>query len=95
MKVALCDGSEVEYEPEYTDDHCDECGHLVGRHVNNKPRFHGETEWRKGKPFCSRCGVEFVGLESATEVLKARLLPSLIELLEKSSPFLAFLKEKK
>ena len=92
MKTTLCDGSVVEWEPEYLDDECDECGHVTLMIDWPVPSFHGHTVRRENSYFCERCGEEFVGLAKATAIVAEKMIPHIVEQVNKTNAFYARMK---
>ena len=81
-RKTLCDGSKVEFVPEYEDEECLECGHVSGKRIINEPLFHGKTVRRNGDLFCERCGQEFLGYDKANKIVyeaMAARIPKMIE----------------
>ena len=40
MKHKYCDGSTIEFEPDYEDVECFECGSIIDKRITNTPNFH-------------------------------------------------------
>lgn len=92
MEKRLCDGSPVTWEPRWVDVECDECGHITGQRDVAEPLFHGVSVKRDGRFFCSRCNVQYTGMAELNEHIRERMLPTITEQIEKSSPLFSYLR---
>jgi hypothetical protein len=84
----LCDGSEVEWEPKWVEETCDECGSVIGKEDVAEPSFHGEPV-RKGRELvCLRCGAKFGDYATISALAEATLKKAAERWVNDSSPFL-------
>ena len=88
----LCDGSEVDWEPKWQANECEECGHPTGETDIAEPDYHGKKVWREGRLFCDRCDGEFGGLERINQICFDAMIPQLYENIKKSNSFWNFYK---
>lgn len=56
----LCDGTTVQYEPEYHVRECEDCGREHECTPKNQPQLHGSRVHRGALILCNRCGAVLV-----------------------------------
>lgn len=95
----LCDRSTAIWDPVWEPTCCDECGHETGQYDTAEPQFHGETitktdESGHTKYLCSRCDEEYVGYETVCQVALDRMLPRIVDEVNRSNTFLRALSQR-